>query len=239
MPTPKYYCDLCSTKKVRVNKETNKREVYKDFWSGSVTRDYINHLECNKHLKNEDIDETEQDKRIYCPYCEFYFCKEGWVAHEKRNAEMWRFKDILPNSEFTCNEFKSDGVRFSSFADLRKGIDGIRTEQIKAKRKTLTTEERIDNYKEQGCVIIGGEDYDSEEEFIDMNPHHDGEDFCEECFKPVYISQHTNSDILTKSDKEWLRWNKKKYWCECVYSDEEDEEVVINLLDEDEDVKVL
>ena len=61
----KYWCDLCSIKKVEICPKTKKRKIGLKFWSTNITRDYIKHLETPKHIKNEDLD---KEKSIYCKF---------------------------------------------------------------------------------------------------------------------------------------------------------------------------
>ena len=210
----KYWCDLCSVKKVEVCPKTKKRKIGLKFWSTNITRDYIKHLETPKHIKNEDLD---KEKSIYCKFCDTYFPPDGYIVHEQRNKEMWKFKTILPNAEYECNEFIKDGHRYSTFEELKNGEDHRARLRRKKEQKNKSKEQIINEYKENGCVIIG-EDSESEE-FVDMNPIFD-DDYCDDCSKMVFFSQHTNSEKLTKGDKNWLHYNNRNHWCNCCPSEE-------------------
>lgn len=208
----KYFCDLCSVRKVERASEGGKKKLVKKlkFYSTHHVGDFMKHLESAKHIKNENRD---KDKSIYCKWCDTYFSPDGYMVHEKRNKEMWKFKKIMPNAEFECNDFIKDGYRYASFEELKNDGDNRAKKIRQEKRKQLTKDQQRQEYKNNGCVIIGAES-DSEPEFVDVNPIHDNE-ICDECDKKVFYSQRNNSINLNKLDIEYLNYNYKNRFCKC------------------------
>jgi len=206
----KYFCDLCSTRKVEIDKNTKKLVKSVKFYCTHHVGDFLKHLETGKHIKNENRD---KEKSIHCKWCDTYFSPEGYLVHEKRNQEMWKFKKIMPNAEFGCNEFIKDGYRYGSFEDLKNDGENRERKKRQEKRKELTKDQKKQEYKNNGCIIIGAES-DSEEEFVDMNPIHDNE-YCDECGLKVFYSQRNNSIELSKMDLDWLHYNHRGNHCLC------------------------
>lgn len=211
----KLFCDKCS--KVRFN--------VKSYCSFVKTRDYINHLNMEKHKRNCELIEKDPNS-IKCKCCGEKFSPEGYEVHKIRNQKLWRMKKLTGNKYLKCNRFQYDenSKRYSSMDELIKS-QLVSLETISNVSKKVKIKSFKDSYKEtkfsyradfkdksqqEKAEIIEKEEY--EDTCIKPNL-----DLCEEC------STHSQPRY-DNDDKEYSSFHLQKWSmleCDCKLVDED------------------
>jgi hypothetical protein len=211
----KLFCDKC----------TKSRFGEVSFCSFVKTRDYINHLNMEKHKRNCEIIEKDPNS-IECKCCGEKFSPEGYKVHKERNQKLWEMKKLIGNKYLTCNRFQydKDSRRFASMDELIRN-HLVSLETISNVSKKVKTKSFKESYKEskfsyradfkdksaqEKAEII------EKEEYIDtsIKPHLD---LCEECSthsKPRY-----DNDNKEYSSFHLQKWSMLE--CDCKLVDED------------------
>lgn len=184
----RYWCDHCSTKKsIIVN---GKRKLQRNFFACYDEDHFIKHLESKKHDKNMCIGDN------VCKLCGESFDDEGWEAHKKRNQEMWRFRKLLNEPQLTCNNFVMNNKRFTSFAALRKHIEGDDAPKNKTKNMDIVYPKMVEITKKEteidGCVIQKNEEQNENYEVPAVDEIFFDE-FCDMCYLPINYLNYKKS----------------------------------------------